>query len=362
MTCQTSLLTATRPLICQISNPAVKTPPDKVIRYSFPPLSFLILILYTLKKYSKLMPLQRTCLHCSPPPQIPQTSSSAHTCTTLNTYLILGPVHCRCAARAIMSLTLGSAYQLVLHAALYFDGSLVIPIFTWRGELETNTTSQMMHSRVGCNRNNNQTLQSIFHNKKPNKTIIEIHRLTTNLDLCHSGDYHGDAPKAQSRQGLQPSPSCPGQPITPCRQLSQALRPCPPMKSRKQHVRHPLTVSRRPLRLTTKRLLKLEIQISQPPHANARLAQRQPCQSHHTTRMPLSLVNHQTLGAYHATMYHWKKTKNSIKTFHGHMLHTSPNSSRRAAERHLRSQHDVWTVKAGGHCRLTKQSGLNPKT
>ena len=100
------------------------------------------------------------------------------------------------------------------HAALYFDGSLVIPIFTWRGELETNTTSQMMHSRMGYNRSNNQTLQSIFNNKKPNQTIIEIHRLTTNLDLCHSGVYHGDAPKAQSRQGLQPCPSCPGQPIT----------------------------------------------------------------------------------------------------------------------------------------------------
>ena len=113
-----------------------------------------------------------------------------------------------------MSLTLGSACQLASHAALYFDGSLVIPIFTWRGELETNTTSQMMHSRMGYNRSNNQTLQSIFNNKKPNQTIIEIHRLTTNLDLCHSGVYHGDAPKAQSRQGLQPCPSCPGQPIT----------------------------------------------------------------------------------------------------------------------------------------------------
>ena len=113
-----------------------------------------------------------------------------------------------------MSLTLGSACQLASHAALYFDGSLVITIFTWRGELETNTTSQIMHSRMGCNRNKNQTLQSIFNNKKPNKTVIEIHRLTTNLDLCHSGDYHGDAPKAQLRQGLQPCPSCPGQPIT----------------------------------------------------------------------------------------------------------------------------------------------------
>ena len=41
----------------------------------FPPLSFLILILYTLKKYSKLMPLQRTCLHCSPPPQMSHTRS-----------------------------------------------------------------------------------------------------------------------------------------------------------------------------------------------------------------------------------------------------------------------------------------------
>ena len=148
---------------------------------------------------------------------------------------------------------------------------------------------------------------------------------------------------------------------SPCRQLSQALRPCPPMKSR-NHVRHSLTVRLQPLRLTTKRLLKLEIQISQRPHARARPALRQPCQTYHTTRMPLSLVNHQTLGVYYATMYPWKKTKNSIKTIHGHMLHTSPISSRRATERQLRSQHDVCTVRAGGHCRLTKQSSLNPKT
>ena len=71
-----------------------------------------------------------------------------------------------------MSLTPRSACQLASHAALYFKGSLVIPSFTWRGELETNTKSRMMDLKTGCNRNNNRTLHSIFDNKKPNQTII----------------------------------------------------------------------------------------------------------------------------------------------------------------------------------------------